>query len=447
VILSSEVSSLYIRRKLQDEVLSVYFDASVVGNERILNKAEAILKDKKFLTIAVLMDRIFFESEFYSSADEFLGRINGFSMSRKLCEIMLALDDIMGFEGWWDKVTEANEFEQERESLFTLGVLMLYREIKAILEDEESMVLEPQEVAEVKEALWGVIMDELDDDQFEILRDFIITALEEVWDNELRMREQKETNFGLAVGYYFRDFDTYNYIKLLFNILGFREISSSSSIKRFLMPLQSNVDSVVLMFEGLEVLNIINNHAVVNSVFQSPVGIQKNRDYLGWYLAGIASPLCISRKYPFTLGVSDEEQVIYFLPLREEYISYISFALSALLEYSSDRIEKVLKNVFSQFSVTREEVEQFLKKRNFERIISTQDKVFFLQILDLLPWEDGVLSLDKVLDILCVGEGESLTQEASNRIMAGMLVMEAIKARYTREHGSFAQVLISALGL
>lgn len=447
VILSPEASSLYIRRELQDEVLSVYFDASAIGNEQVLNRAEAILKDKKFLTIAVLMDKIFFESEFYSSAGEFLTRINGFSMSRKLSEIMLALDDMMGFEGWWDMVIEEKGFEQERESLFTLGVLMLYREIKAILEDEESMVLAPQEIPEFKEALRGLIMDELDDDQFEILRNFTIAALEVAWDYELKMREQRETNFGLAVGYYVRDSDTYEYIKLLFNILGFREITPSSSIKRFLMPLQSSVDSVIVMFEGVEGLNIINNHAVVNFVFQSPVGNQKIRDYLGWYLAGIASPLHILRTYPFTLGTLEDKQVVYFLPLREEYISHISSALPVLIEYSSDGIERLLKGIFSQFSVTREEVEQFLKERNFERIISDQAKEFFLQILDLLPWEDGVLSLDKVLDIPCVGEREPLTQEASNRIMAGMLVMETIKARYRREHGSFAQELISALGL
>jgi len=448
IILSPEETPLEIRKEIQDEVVEMYFNSYEIGDNTLRNKTDKLLKGKKFLSIAVLLDRIIFESEFFSSAQEFLARINGFSKSKKICEIILSLDDLLGLEQCWNEfVEEQGMTDEEGKNFFTLSTLMLYREIGAILDGEESIILDAQEAIEVRGALWELITQNIDDEGFEILRDFVATAVSVVWEEELSARRHKEGRFGLVINYHFQDGDTYKYMKLLLNTLGIDEIPNLFSSRRgFLTPLQAHSDSVLVMFEGLQELNLLNEHSIINFAFQFSSTGDKNSDYLGWYLAGIAPPLYIQRVSPFILGVREKETVFYFLPLREELLSYVTFAFPTLLGYSGDEVDEVFQSIFSRFSVTRDDVEEYLRERKFEGTISPQDVQFFMEILDLLPWEEGRLSLDKLLNIPCIGE-QVLEENLSRMVMAGMLVMETIKSRYRRENKSFAEELISALGL
>ena len=448
VILSPEETPLEIRKEIQDKVVEMYFKSHEVGDNVLGNKADILLRDKKFLSIAVLLDKIIFESKFFPSAQEFLAKINGFSKSKKICEIILALDDLLGLEQCWDEfIEEQGMADKEGKNFFTLSTLMLYREIGAILDGEESIILDSQEATEVRGALWELITQDIDDEGFEILRDFIATAVSVVWEEELSARRHKEGRFGLVINYHFQDGDTYEYMKLLLNTLGIDEIPNLFSSRRgFLTPLQAHSDSVLVMFEGLQELNLLNEHSIINFAFQFSSTGDKNSDYLGWYLAGIAPPLYIQRISPFILGVREKETVFYFLPLREELLSYVTFAFPTLLGYSGDEVDEVFQSIFSRFSVTRDDVEEYLRERKFEGTISPQDVQFFMEILDLLPWEEGRLSLDKLLNIPCIGE-QVLEENLSRMVMAGMLVMETIKSRYRRENKSFAEELISALGL
>ncbi len=448
VILSPEETPLEIRKEIQDEVVDMYFNSYEIGDNTLRNKAGMLLEDKKFLSIAVLLDKIIFESKFFPSAQEFLTKINGFSKSKKICEIILALDDLLGLEQCWDEfIEEQGMADKEGKNFFTLSTLMLYREIGAILDGEESIILDSQEATEVRDALWKLITQDIDDEGFEILRDFVATAVSVVWEEELSARRHKEGRFGLVINYHFQDGDTYEYMKLLLNILGIDEIPNLFSSRRgFLTPLQAHSDSGLVMFEGLQELNLLNEHSIINFAFQFSSPGDKSSNSLGWYLAGIAPPLYIQRVSPFILGVREKETVFYFLPLREEFLPYITFALPTLLGYSGDEVDEVLQNIFSRFSVTRDDVEEYLRERKFEGTISPQDVQFFMEILNLLPWEEGRLSLDKLLNIPCIGE-QVLGENLSRMIMAGMLVMETIKSRYRRENKSFAEELISALGL
>ncbi|HDM08665.1 MAG TPA: hypothetical protein ENF97_00895 [Candidatus Omnitrophica bacterium] len=448
VILSPEETPLEIRKEIQDEVVDMYFNSYEIGDNTLRNKAGMLLEDKKFLSIAVLLDKIIFESKFFPSAQEFLTKINGFSKSKKICEIILALDDLLGLEQCWDEfIEEQGMADKEGKNFFTLSTLMLYREIGAILDGEESIILDSQEATEVRDALWKLITQDIDDEGFEILRDFVATAVSVVWEEELSARRHKEGRFGLVINYHFQDGDTYEYMKLLLNILGIDEIPNLFSSRRgFLTPLQAHSDSGLVMFGGLQELNLLNEHSIINFAFQFSSPGDKSSNSLGWYLAGIAPPLYIQRVSPFILGVREKETVFYFLPLREEFLPYITFALPTLLGYSGDEVDEVLQNIFSRFSVTRDDVEEYLRERKFEGTISPQDVQFFMEILNLLPWEEGRLSLDKLLNIPCIGE-QVLGENLSRMIMAGMLVMETIKSRYRRENKSFAEELISALGL
>ncbi len=448
VILSPEETPLEIRKEIQDEVVDMYFNSYEIGDTALQNKADILLRDKKFLSIAVLLDRIIFESKFFPSAHEFLTKINGFSKSKKICEIILALDDLMGLEQCWNEfIEEQGMADEEKKRFFTLSTLMLYREIGAILDGEESIILNTQEATEVRDTLWKLITQDIDDEGFEILRDFITTAVSVVWEEELSVRRYKESRFGLVINYHFQDGYTYEYVKVLLNILGIDEIPSLfSSRRKFLTPLQAHSDSVLLMFEGLQELNLLNEHSIINFAFRFPSVSNKNSNYLGWYLAAIAPPLYIQRVSPFILGVREKETVFYFLPLREELLSYVTFALPTLLEYSGDEVDEVFQSIFSRFSVTRDEVKEYLRERKFEGTISPRDVQFFMEILDLLPWEEGRLSLDKLLNIPCIG-GKEPGENLDRMVMAGMLVMETIKSRYRRENKSFAEELISALGL
>ena len=448
VILSPEETPLEIRKEIQDEVVDMYFNSYEIGDNTLRNKAGMLLEDKKFLSIAVLLDKIIFESKFFPSAQEFLTKINGFSKSKKICEIILALDDLLGLEQCWDEfIEEQGMADKEGKNFFTLSTLMLYREIGAILDGEESIILDSQEATEVRDALWKLITQDIDDEGFEILRDFVATAVSVVWEEELSARRHKEGRFGLVINYHFQDGDTYEYMKLLLNILGIDEIPNLFSSRRgFLTPLQAHSDSGLVMFEGLQELNLLNEHSIINFAFQFSSPGDKSSNSLGWYLAGIAPPLYIQRVSPFILGVREKETVFYFLPLREEFLPYITFALPTLLGYSGAEVDEVLQSIFSRFSVTRDDVEEYLRERKFEGTISPQDVQFFMEILNLLPWEEGRLSLDKLLNIPCIGE-QVLGENLSRMIMAGMLVMETIKSRYRRENKSFAKELISALGL
>lgn len=448
VIFSPEVTPLKISREIQNKVIDKYFESLKLGDNVVWDKADTLLEGRRYLSIAVLLDRIIFESEFFSSAQEFTIKINDFLKSKKICEIILTLDDLLGLDYCWNELIKDQIMtDEEKKDFFTLSTLMLYREIGAILDEEESIILEEQEAREIRDILWELNPYYIDSKELKILKDFIVTAATIVQEEELITRRQKEGRFGLVINYNFQDWNTYEHVKLLLNILGIKEVPNSFYSKRgFLLPFQAHRDSILLMFEGLQKLNLLNEQSIINFAYQFPSTGDKNSDYLGWYLAGIAPLLYIPRVSPFMLGVEEKETVFYFLPLRKEFLPYINFALPILLRYSEDKVGRIFRRAFSQFSVTRDEVEKYLKERKLEGIISEHDMRFFMKILNLLPWEKGSLSLDKLLNIPCIGK-EMLEDNLSRKVMAGMLIMETIKSRYRWENKSFAERLISALGL